>query len=62
MHLITVVDCSYLSYYREKEHDLETKFAMLNRELRKMMEIEGKTKEHSWERVFETRAIHQTQS
>ena len=29
--------------YREKEHDLETKYAMLNRELRKMMEIEGKS-------------------
>lgn len=36
----------FLTCHREKEHDLERRFELLNRELRAMLAIEGKTHTH----------------
>lgn len=37
----------FLTCHREKEHDLERRFELLNRELRAMLAIEGKTHTHT---------------
>lgn len=42
-----------LTCRREKEHDLERRFELLNRELRAMLAIEGKTHKYALHRVLQ---------
>lgn len=53
----SLISCLSLSLFltcrREKEHDLERRFELLNRELRAMLAIEGKTHKYALHGVLQ---------